>query len=167
MTNPDDARYCSQCGASLTQQEIAKPAVELAKYAGFWYRFAAYLVDAIILSVAQLILASIFFAGRVAYYRIWSFFLFVPYTIVSTAIGWLYFALFQSSEWQATPGKKVMGIVVIDYDEKRISFGRATGRYFAKIISGLILCIGYIMIAFTEKKQGLHDMIAETLVIRK
>lgn len=167
MSNPDEARYCSQCGASLIQRELSEPTAEAVKYAGFWYRFAAYLVDGIILSVVQLIFAPIFFAGRVFHYGMWPFFMYFPYTIISVAIGWLYFALFQSGEWQATIGKKVMGLVVTDYHGQRISFGRATGRYFSKIISGLILCIGFIMIAFTDKKQGLHDMIAETLVTRK
>ena len=57
-----------------------------------------------------------------------------------------------------------MDIIVTDLHGNRVSFGRATGRYFAKIISSIILFIGYLMIAFTEKKQGLHDIIAETLV---
>ncbi|OYD15251.1 hypothetical protein CH333_06140 [candidate division WOR-3 bacterium JGI_Cruoil_03_44_89] len=167
MSNPDDARYCSQCGASFTQREFTEPTVEAVKYAGFWYRFAAYLVDGIILSGAQLIFLPVFFPGVLHRYRILPFIMAFPYSIVSVAIVWLYFALFQSGEWQATIGKKVMGLVVTDYDGQRISFGRATGRYFSKIISGLILCIGFIMIAFTDRKQGLHDMIAETLVMRK
>ena len=59
-----------------------------------------------------------------------------------------------------------LGMKVTDLAGNRISFLRATGRYFAKIISALILFIGFIMVAFTEKKQGLHDMIAGTLVVR-
>ena len=86
---------------------------------------------------------------------------------IRTVLNWLYYALLESSAWQATLGKKALGLEVTDMQGARISFGRATGRFFAKIISSIILCIGFIMIGFTEKKQGLHDMIAGTLVIRK
>jgi uncharacterized RDD family membrane protein YckC len=87
--------------------------------------------------------------------------------VVIAAAGWLYFALMESSSKQGTLGKMALSIVVTDVNGNRITFGRATGRYFGKILSGLILYIGYIMVAFTEKKQGLHDMIAGTLVVNK
>jgi uncharacterized RDD family membrane protein YckC len=84
------------------------------------------------------------------------------------ALHWPYFAAMESSERQATIGKSVLSLRVTDYEGRRISFGRATGRFFAKIVSGMVpLFIGYIMAAFTEKKQALHDMIAGTLVLRK
>ncbi len=82
--------------------------------------------------------------------------------------GWLYHALCESSEWQGTPGKKALGLIVTDLAGQRISFGRATGRYFAKIITGMVpLGIGYILAGITEKKQALHDMIASCLVLRR
>ena len=71
----------------------------------------------------------------------------------------------ESSAKQATLGKLALAIKVTDLNGNRISFGRASGRYFAKIISGLIFCIGYIIAGFTEKKQALHDMIANCLVV--
>jgi len=80
---------------------------------------------------------------------------------------WLYFALMDSSSTQGTLGKMAVGIKVCDMNGQRLSFGHATGRYFAKILSGLTLMVGYVMVAFTEKKQGLHDMVASTLVVRK
>lgn len=87
--------------------------------------------------------------------------------IPSIIVGiWLYFALQESSQHQATIGKRAMKIYVTDIQGQRISFGQATGRYFSKILSD-ILCIGYLMVAFTDKKQGLHDMIASTLVQRR
>jgi uncharacterized RDD family membrane protein YckC len=86
---------------------------------------------------------------------------------VGLVIDWLYFALFESSVWQATLGKKALGLEVTDMQGARINFARATGRFFAKFLSGIILLIGYFMIGFTQRKQGLHDMIAGTLVIRK
>lgn len=80
---------------------------------------------------------------------------------------WIYESWMLSSEWQATVGKRVLGMVVTGLDGSRISFARATGRHFAKYISTLILFIGFIMAAFTAKKQALHDMIAETLVVNR
>jgi len=75
--------------------------------------------------------------------------------------------MMESSDKQATMGKMALGIIVTDLEGNRVSFGRATGRYFAKILSALILLIGYMMTGFTQKKQALHDMIAGTLVILK
>jgi uncharacterized RDD family membrane protein YckC len=73
----------------------------------------------------------------------------------------------ERSAKQATVGKLAIGIKVTDLDGGRISFWRALGRTFAKIISGIILFIGYIMAAFTERKQALHDKIADTLVVKR
>jgi len=92
---------------------------------------------------------------------------FIRLILIRTVLNWLYYALLESSAWQATLGKKALGLEVTDLEGRRISFGRATGRFFAKMISALILWIGFIMAGFTEKKQALHDMIAGTLVIRK
>lgn len=85
---------------------------------------------------------------------------------VSLLVTWLYYALCESSSWQGTVGKKVCGLRVTDMNGSQINFGKATGRHFGKILSGLILGIGFIMIAFTEQKQGLHDIMAGTLVLR-
>lgn len=81
--------------------------------------------------------------------------------------SWLYFATFESSPWQATPGKKVLGLRVTDLEGGRLSFIRASGRYFGKIISSLLFGIGFVMAGFTEKKQALHDMLAGCLVLRE
>jgi uncharacterized RDD family membrane protein YckC len=83
-------------------------------------------------------------------------------------VSWLYYALSESSSWQATPGKKILSLYVTDLSGQSISFGRASGRFFAKIITGMIpLAIGYILAGFTEKKQAVHDMIASCLVLRR
>ncbi len=123
------------------------------EYAGFWRRFAAFLIDGIILGIISAILIFIFDQNLT--------------TLAGVIIGWLYYALQESSERQATLGKTVLGIYVTDTEGRRISFLRATGRHFAKILSGLILLIGYIMAAFTARKQALHDMIASTLVLHR
>ena len=132
-------------------------------YGGFWIRLVAYIIDAILLSIVFGIV------GSVAGYNI-----FEPdmesygaaVNIASLLIGWLYFALLESSERGATVGKMAMGLRVVTDKGERLSFMKATGRYFAKIISAIILCIGFIMIGFTDRKRGLHDMIASTLVIK-
>jgi uncharacterized RDD family membrane protein YckC len=87
--------------------------------------------------------------------------------VVTFFAPWIYEAFMLSSEWQATVGKRAMSIVVTDIDGRRISFARATGRHFAKYLSALLLGIGFIMAAFTAKKQALHDMIAETIVVNR
>ncbi|NGX38779.1 MAG: hypothetical protein KR126chlam1_00090 [Chlamydiae bacterium] len=81
------------------------------------------------------------------------------------AFSWLYFALLESSVWQATLGKRVLGLKVISEEGERISFWRASVRYFSKVLSRLACFIGFLMILFTKKKQALHDKIAATLVI--
>jgi uncharacterized RDD family membrane protein YckC len=136
-------------------------------YAGFWRRVGAYIIDGLILSVVFVPLALLVApdpttgapgessAGAQAVQGL------------STLAGWLYFAFMESSGRQATLGKMALGIVVTDLEGNRIGFGRATARYFAKLLSFLILAIGVIMVAFTAKKQGLHDMIASTLVVKK
>ncbi len=128
-------------------------------YAGFWRRVFAYLVDLIVLVVIQTVLYAIELMLAAGVAQTLSF-------MVTFLFGWLYFALFESSSYQATPGKIALEIKVCDIHGQPISFARATGRHFGKILSGLILYIGFIMIAFTKRKQGLHDMIAECLVIK-
>ena len=86
--------------------------------------------------------------------------------MVTIAASWLYEALMESSSYQATLGKMIFGMKVTDLYGNRISFARAMGRHFAKILSGMILCIGFIMVGLTERKQGLHDLLAGTLVWR-
>jgi uncharacterized RDD family membrane protein YckC len=86
--------------------------------------------------------------------------------LVNLVVNWLYFALMESSSWQATLGKRAVGVKVINEQGSRVSFITATIRYIGKIVSGAILLIGYIMAAFTAKKQALHDMIATTYVVK-
>lgn len=158
----------------------APAAFAMQEYGGFWIRFVAFLVDRIILGVVAvpffvvLVLPSILRVvkeGRLHNEPPPE----MVVSIVSAALTyaaivfvgqWLYEAFLTSSSWQGTIGKKLLHLIVTDEQGNRISFARATGRYFAKIISSLCLNIGFIMVAFTERKQGLHDMIAGTLVKR-
>jgi uncharacterized RDD family membrane protein YckC len=120
-------------------------------YGGFWIRALAALIDGLILGVADFLLRP-----RVG----------VVYPLIALLGDWLYFSLMESSSSQGTVGKIVCGLRVTDTQGRRISFGRATGRYFAKILSALILFIGYLMVGWTRQKRGLHDFIAGTLVVR-
>ena len=135
------------------------------EYGGFWRRVLAYIIDGIILNIASGLVGFVLglgwgFAGggeESATYLGGA---------VGFLIGLLYFALMESSTKQATLGKMALGMIVTDENGGRISFLRAIGRYLGKILSTLILLIGFIMVAFTERKQGLHDMIASTLVVK-
>jgi uncharacterized RDD family membrane protein YckC len=152
-------------------------------YAGFWLRFVAHLIDSIIVFFAAAILFLLIFAvfgssfmrafgepgkdpdpAAVAVFVA----VLVGYFIFVIVGLWLHYAWLESSEKQATLGKMALGLIVTDLQGRRVSFGRASGRFFAKIVSGLIpFAIGYIMAGFTAKKQALHDMIASCLVLRK
>ena len=88
------------------------------------------------------------------------------YVALAFAGQWLYEALLTSSSWQGTVGKRVLQLKVTDESGNRIGFGRATGRFFAKILSSMFFCIGFIMVGLTDRKRGLHDMLAGTLVTK-
>jgi uncharacterized RDD family membrane protein YckC len=141
-------------------------------YGGFWWRVLAFLIDTIILYIATGIIGSLLgigiapLAGIGASQEVLFGTTFLAIQALNFVINWLYYALLESSGWQATIGKMVIGLVVTGPGGKRISFLRATGRYFAKFISTFILLIGFIMVAFTSRKQGLHDMMANTIVYK-
>lgn len=144
-------------------------------YAGFWIRVAAYLIDAILVGIVLYILqmltgidlgmdfnAALNEAAVAGGTQTSS-----PFgSLIALLLQMAYFAGMESSNWQATIGKKALGLIVTDGDGERISFLRGVGRFFAKILSTIIIFIGFIMVAFTDKKQGLHDMIASTLVVK-
>jgi uncharacterized RDD family membrane protein YckC len=143
-------------------------------YAGFWLRAAAYLLDSIVLgfAVGIFILGPLMQRAGISPDNPWVLFTgtsrqIIAINLLANMASWLYWALLESSPWQATLGKKLLGLAVTDLAGRRISFARATGRYFGKIISGLIVFIGFAMAGFTEKKQALHDMIAGCLVVKK
>lgn len=142
------------------------------RYAGFWRRFAAYMIDAVILAFANY--QYINYQGtalntliNLGYYDFDYTSYGIMISVTSIIISWVYFSGLESSPLQATIGKLAVGIYVTDLEGNRISFGKATGRHFAKIISGLIIGIGYIMAGFTAKKQALHDQITNCLVLGK
>jgi len=149
---------------------VEEPLMEGRKiYAGFWKRAIAYLIDAILLTFVLVLLGFVF-----AMFGIVDFNDEGQMTrngnlmdLLSIFVSWGYFALMESSSKQATFGKMALGIQVTDYANQRISLVRATVRFFSKYLSAILLLIGFIMIAFTARKQGLHDFIASTLVVNK
>jgi uncharacterized RDD family membrane protein YckC len=149
-------------------------------YAGFWRRFAAYIIDAIVVSVGLgVVLVVLHLIGVPLFENVQTstevegMSAAAEVTAQPTALAiiiaivgeWLYFAGLESSARQATVGKMALGIRVTDLDGGRIGFVRATCRLLAKIISALILYIGFIMAGFTARKQALHDMMCGTLVV--
>lgn len=155
------------------------------QFAGFWLRVVAYLIDGVVVGIAFMalfipfavmtgltaalgsmhpgedprdmgaLLGGTFFLGLI--------------TVIGLAIvgGWLYHAKMESSSWQATLGKKALNLRVTDMSGARVTFGRATGRHFAKLITGLIpLGVGFALAGLTERRQALHDMLAGCLVLR-
>ena len=193
----EGAVFCTKCGQALlsTAGDVqprtmsvpvsapvyaAGPRVE---YAGFWLRFLAYAIDSFVMgfAVIAIVIPLIFLTGLRTFIggmhpreeiNDGGIFLlvgvFLILMIVGLAVTWLYHALMESSEWQATVGKKALGLVVTDMAGQRVSFGRSTGRHFGKILTNMIpVFLGYVMAGFTEKRQALHDMIAGCLVLRR
>lgn len=157
------------------------------RYAGFWLRFVAYIIDSFVISIASFVMLIPMIIGIVFsaisledvhnpqdFFQSgnwqsigWIIGLALLAGIFSLIMQWLYYALMESSATGGTLGKMALGIKVVDYEGNRISFARASGRYFSKIITNMTLLIGYIIAGFTPKKQALHDIIASCIVIRK
>lgn len=191
-----DARFCHVCGTAVAMvprryapaagppsTSSAPSSVEtwpdfesgglpraIGGYATFGERFVAVLIDLIILTVltwtVALVLGGAFYA------------LVGSSESTDTAAGgivfaflvlahWLYFAVLESSDRQATVGKRAMKIVVTDEHGRRLSFARATGRSFARMLSGLFFFVGYLLAGFTARKQALHDLLAGTIVLKR
>ncbi|MBV9180197.1 MAG: RDD family protein [Acidobacteria bacterium] len=142
------------------------------RYGGFWIRFVAAIIDALVVGIVVVPISAIISlmigaAGDVVsmpgigvtLVRI------IVSSAFSTCAHWIYEAFMESSSRQATLGKMALGLKVTDLEGGRISFVRATGRHFSKILSGMVLLIGFIMAGFTPRKQALHDLIAGTFVV--
>lgn len=166
--------------ASAPEEALATPAapalpaaavpapqpVFTAPYAGFWRRFAAYWIDWFIFFSIELFIAAARGIPLAARQDVESPEL-VKGLFLGLLIGWLYSATLESSPWQATLGKRAMDIYVTDLKGRRLGFAQASGRFFGKLLSALIFGIGFFMIAFTERKQALHDHLAGCLVVRR
>jgi uncharacterized RDD family membrane protein YckC len=143
------------------------------KYAGFWRRFIAYMIDGFIIGMVVLILATIagiaFFAGIMsggdsAYDPEWILSLSLWIWFFPTLINIAYFTYFHGATGR-TPGKSLLGVQVVSVEGNPISFGTAFLRSVGYMVSSFFLCLGFIWIGFDKKKQGWHDKIAGTVVI--
>ena len=187
--------YCRACGTPAVALNLVPVAgqgivsgaaayvVPVSIYAGFWLRLVAYLIDSVVTVVPMVILALVIlvFDGSVAILSraardgdvppavgVLVAATFIGIFVTTIVVRWLYYAYSESSHWQATLGKRALGIYVTDAEGNRVTFARASGRFFAATISRLIpLWIGFIMAGFTARKQALHDMIASCLVLRR
>jgi uncharacterized RDD family membrane protein YckC len=187
-------KFCQWCGADIESLPTAKPVIaaaeeeegpEIGVYAGLGRRLIAFVVDTILILLIGIVVVTFFnLANGIKY----AYYIAVQHAPVSELtesgtldaaitpiiaafgmlviiIPWLYYASFESSRSQATPGKLLMRIVVTDLEGNKPTFARVTLRHFAKFISALIIFIGFLMIGFTKRKQGLHDKISGCLVL--
>jgi uncharacterized RDD family membrane protein YckC len=172
--NPEDAKFCIECGAKFVRRDENISAVSYSEFGSFWERFLAFFIDSAILTFGSIAVSFLvaFFIGFIMALmgseieEMEGFFI-VLYYIMAFISGWLYFTIMQSSKLQATVGKKACNLVVTNSTGNRISFGKANVRFWSKFISSAIFGIGYLMAAFTEKHQALHDMIAGTVVLKR
>lgn len=129
------------------------PAIEREPYAGFWRRLTAFLVDLAMLTA-------------IAYGL--SYLLSAPFAVLAgLAVFLVYFTLFEASAWEATPGKKLLGLRVLDLDREPLSWQRALARNALKAVSAGSGLAGFVIAAWTPSKQAVHDLMASTLVLRR
>lgn len=155
-------------------------------YAGFWLRFLAWMVDeALLVGIGFVLLGRLVSLLRMGsaidgslnlepmdnmndWYAALGLAATVLFALFFIVVSWLYHALMESSAWQGTIGKRALGIVVTDLNGARVNFGRATGRFFSRLVSLMIpLGIGYLLAGFTAQKQALHDLMSSCLVLRR
>lgn len=156
--NSDNAFMCSKCNANLTS--IYLQDIQLSPYVDFRKRFTAWAIDAVILYVIGFFYIFLLISVEPELSII-------SIALSSIVIDMIYFAGFESSKKQATPGKQSLGIKVTDLEGNRISFGKAFFRYVLKLTTELFFGVGYLAIVFSEKKQGLYDMAVGTVVVYK
>ena len=188
-------KFCQWCGADIGSlpapatpvitQEEEEEGPDIGVYAGLGRRFVAFIVDIIIILLFDLVAMTVLGLTRGIQNSYFYFVQKLPadqltlegsmgalyasiiaaYGVLLIVIPWLYFAGFESSRSQATPGKLLMRIVVTDMTGNKPTFARVTLRHFAKFVSAIIIFIGFLMIGLTQKRQGLHDRIAGCLVL--
>jgi len=179
-----DRLICPYCKNNYAQKlREGVPQAGIVQYGGFWIRFVAVIIDGIILAIPMGILQFVIMGAGMATMMnpeaqnpnptpAEAMAMIAPMlgmigvlSLLSVVIGVSYETFF-IVKFAATPGKMAMGVKVLRPDGSKLTVGRAIGRYFAKMLSGLILYIGYIMAGFDAEKRALHDMICDTRVIK-
>ncbi len=193
----DGVAFCTSCGRPVVGYAVGQPggagaavmappaamAGTATGFAGFWLRLVAAILDNVILAIPTAPLAILTFAtmlpelalarGNPALLFATFFPRIIFFVILLLAVKWLYWALMEASSWQATLGKKALGLYVTDLEGNRVSFGKASGRFWSGRglslvpLGNLYYVVDCICCGFTEKKQAVHDMIAGCLVMRK
>lgn len=170
MVHYGDSWICAQCKPVFFQRLREGAAVPVAmEYAGFWIRFLAKFIDSMIIGVMNAVIRAAMgplFGPSEAPDFPAVFFASLPLMIVGYAVGVTYTTWF-IGKFAATPGKMACGLKIVTEDGGRVTYLRAFARYFAEMLSALVLFIGYIMAAFDSEKRALHDHICSTRVIRK
>jgi uncharacterized RDD family membrane protein YckC len=174
--HPEDATFCPRCGSwvgAVGSLPVEKPR----RYASFWQRAGAAIIDGLVIGIPFNIVTAVLLpnapsvdsstdptTGDVQLHWHGEWDRFVVVLAAGVLVQWLYSATMVSSSRRATLGKIALGLVVTDEDGNRLSFLRATARFFAGYLNQLTLGIGYLMVIWTAKKQALHDQVAGTVV---
>lgn len=158
---PSGGRPNSGSGTQLTHSPTSID-VSAMQYAGFWRRAASLLLDMLFISILVIPVGFVF--GLLGEDKLEGALL-VLFWLSIIALVYLYYTLQESGPKQATWGKQIMGLVVSDMQGKKISFGKASARYFARGLSQLPLHLGYVLMLFTERKQTLHDKLSGSVVL--
>lgn len=167
MVHYSGAWVCAVCKPVFfqrVQEGVALP--NQLEYAGFWIRVGASLIDWVILMLVDSVLSLAFGMNPFGGAQLFGFLSLGLQSLVSMSLRISYETWF-IGKFGATPGKMACGLRVVRPDGSGVSYWRAFGRYWGKFLSGLILCIGYLMVAFDDERRGLHDRLCDTRVIRQ
>lgn len=171
----DGDAACPRCGSPAHGTAIgplpeaaapAAPPPPPVRYAGFWRRFATMIVDGLVLFFPTAIVRVVMGGDAWGFGGQWDDPAVLRAGLFNLVLWWLYCALLESSRAQGTLGQQLLGIRVCDDRLRRISFGRATGRYAAQWVSALTCGLGYLVNLWTRKRQTLHDLAAGCLLAR-
>jgi len=177
--NAPAARYCYKCGLPLPEK-LSSGNENQIQYAGFWMRLAAYLIDSILLSILTGMMSIPFLlqwfkqisdlsflnsieSSGIFPVQFWTFCW--EYLLITYSIQIIYYTV-AVGKWGRTVGKATLRLKVVKPDRSRVSYWRGLGRSLAYYLNGFMLGLSFLMIAFTKNKRGLHDYIADTIVIK-
>ena len=181
--NAPTAQYCYKCGLPLPEK-LSSGYENQIQYAGFWVRFVAWIIDNIFLYIVNSViigivivsvygtdssskwLSSLRSSGTINNSQVWSFLgvIFLAY-LVGMVVTIIYYTI-SIGKWGRTLGKAALKIKVVKPDGSRVSYWRALGRNLAYYLNAFTFGLSFLIIAFTKKKRGLHDYIADTIVIK-
>ena len=148
-SNDKNIEFCEGCSALMN----VVPDQKTLNFAGFWIRAFALMIDVMIISAVCFVLAGLSFGDS--------------FKAVAIPFTWVWFTFWESSAKQATIGKRILGLKVLNENGLRIGFGRANVRFFTKVFLQFLTFVSILTIILTNKKQSLHDLIARTVVVKQ